>query len=72
MLLPCKRKLHNRRKETMNIDNRRLREIQKQIKAYSDLMECDDADINERLIYQGKIEALEREEKQILERYDAL
>lgn len=56
----------------MNIDNRRLREIQKQIKAYSDLMECDDADINERLIYQGKIEALEREEKQILERYDAL
>ena len=53
----------------MNIDNRRLREVQRQIKAYQTLIECSDADINERLIYQGKIEALEREEKQILKRY---
>ena len=56
----------------MNIDNRRLREIQRQIKAYTTLLECDDADINERLIYQGKIEALEREEKTILKRYDVI
>ena len=56
----------------MNIDNRRLREIQRQIKAYHTIMECDDADINERLIYQGKIEALEREEKEILQRYDVI
>ena len=54
----------------MNIDNRRLREIQREIKAYTTLLECDDANINERLIYQGKIEALEREEKDILKRYD--
>ena len=56
----------------MNIDNRRLREIQRQIKAYKTLMDCSDADINERLIYQGKIEALEREEKDILKRYDGI
>ena len=56
----------------MNIDNRRLREIQRQIKAYKTLMDCPDADINERLIYQGKIEALEREEKDILKRYDVI
>lgn len=56
----------------MNIDNRRLREIQRQIKAYRTLMDCSDANINERLIYQGKIEALEREEKEILSRYDVI
>ena len=54
----------------MNIDNRRLREIQREIKAYKTLLECEDANINERLIYQGKIESLEREEKEILARYD--
>ena len=54
----------------MNIDNRRLREIQREIKAYTTLLECEDANINERLIYQGKIESLEREEKDILQRYD--
>ena len=56
----------------MNIDNRRLREIQRQIKAYNTLLECDDSNIEERLIYQGKIEALQREEKEILERYDVI
>ena len=53
----------------MNIDNRRLREVQRQITAYKTLMDCSDSNINERLIYQGKIESLEREEKEILERY---
>ena len=55
----------------MNIDNRRLREVQRQIKAYHTLIDSD-ADIQERLIYQGKIEALEREEKEILKRYDVI
>ena len=55
----------------MNIDNRRLREIQKQIKAYNVLIECSDS-IEESLIYQGKLEALEREEKEILSRYDVI
>ena len=54
----------------MNIENRRLREVQSQIQAYHTLINCDDSNIEERLIYQGKIEALEREEKQILARYD--
>ena len=56
----------------MNIENRRLREIQRQIKAYSTLIECNDATINERLIYKGKIEALEKEEAEILARYDVI
>ena len=54
----------------MNIDNRRLREVQRQIKAYNTLIECPDATIRDRLIYQGKIECLEREEQEILRRYD--
>lgn len=55
----------------MNIDNRRLREVQRQIKAYSTLIECSES-IEDSLIYQGKIEALEREEKEILARYDVV
>lgn len=52
----------------MNIDNRRLREVQRQIKAYHTLIECSES-IEESLIYQGKLECLEKEEKEILERY---
>lgn len=55
----------------MNIDNRRLREIQKQIKAYTTLIECSES-IEDSLIYQGKLESLEREEKEILKRYDVI
>jgi hypothetical protein len=53
----------------MNIDNRRLREVQRMIKAYNTLIECSDS-IEESLIYQGKLESLEREEKEILKRYN--
>ena len=53
----------------MNIDNRRLREVQRQIKAYKTLIECSDS-IEDSLIYQGKLESLEREEREILARYD--
>ena len=56
----------------MNIDNRRLREVQQQIKAYHTLIECPDSNISDRLLYQGKIEALEREEREILQRYDVI
>lgn len=55
----------------MNIDNRRLREIQRQIQAYQTLIECSTS-IEESLIYQGKLEALQKEEKEILERYDVI
>lgn len=60
--------MHSNGGRKMNIDNRRLREVQRQLKAYRTLLEF--ADISESLIYQGKIEALEREEKEILKRYD--
>lgn len=53
----------------MNLDNRRLREIQSELRAYRQLL--DEADtMSDCLIYKGKIESLEREEKQILERCD--
>ena len=55
----------------MNIDNRRLREVQRQIKAYNVLIETSD-NISDCLLYQGKLESLEREEKEILARYDVI
>ena len=55
----------------MNIDNRRLREIQREKAAYADRLEQADT-INDCLIYQGKIDCLEREEKEILKRYDVI
>lgn len=51
----------------MNLDNRRLREIQNELKAYRKLLDETDT-MSDRLIYKGKIESLEREEKQILKR----
>lgn len=53
----------------MNIDNRRLREVQSELRAYHKLLEESETN-SDCLIYQGKIESLEREEKQILARYD--
>ena len=55
----------------MNLDNRRLKEIQSELKAYYQLLdEC--VKETDRQMYQGKINALEREEKQILKRYDVV
>ena len=53
----------------MNIDNRRLVEVQRQIQAYQTLIELD-ADLGESLVYQEKLEALEKEQKDILKRND--
>ena len=55
----------------MNIDNRRLREIRLEKQVYKDQLEKSET-ISDPLIYQGKIEALEREEKEILARYDVI
>ena len=55
----------------MNIDNRRLREIQGELKAYNELLN-ESVKEADRQIYQGKITALEREQKQILERCDVI
>ena len=55
----------------MNLDNRRLREVQTELKFYHKRLEEADT-ISDSLIYQGKIESLEREEKDILKRYDVI
>lgn len=55
----------------MNIDNRRLREIQGELQAYNELLN-ESVKETDKQIYQGKITALEREQKQILERCDVI
>ena len=55
----------------MNIDNRRLREIQVELKAYHELLE-ESVKEADKQIYKGKIESLEREQKEILERMDVI
>ena len=55
----------------MNIENRRLREIQTAKRIYQKRLD-ESTKIGECLIYQGKIECLNREERQILERNDVL
>lgn len=51
----------------MNIDNRRLREIQKEKRLFQSLLDHSET-LSDCLTYQGKLETLEKEEKQILER----
>ena len=55
----------------MNIDNRRLREIRLEKQVYKDQLEKSET-ISDSLLYQGKLESLEREEKDILSRYDVI
>ena len=55
----------------MNIDNRRLREIRLEKQVYKDQLEKSET-ISDSLLYQGKLESLEREEKDILARYDGI
>lgn len=52
----------------MNISNRRLTELQREKAMYQDSLRKAD-NIADSLIYQGKIDSLEKEEKEILERY---
>ena len=55
----------------MNIDNRRLREIRLEKRVYTDRLNKARTP-HDRQIYQGKIASLNREEKQILRRYDVI
>ena len=55
----------------MNLDNRRLREIQQEKKAFKTLLETSKT-IEDSLAYQGKLDILEAEEKEILERSDVI
>lgn len=53
----------------MNLDNRRLKEIQLEKKLFYDLLN-ESTSISECLTYQGKLDLLEDEEKEILKRSD--
>lgn len=53
----------------MNLDNRRLLEIQKEKRLFKSLLDKADT-ISDCLAYQGKLELLNNEEKEILERCD--
>ena len=55
----------------MNIDNRRLREIQREKLVWEDRLDKSES-ISDCLVYQGKIDILEKEEKDILSRYDVI
>ena len=55
----------------MNIDNRRLRELQSELHAYHELLDKSVRETDKQ-IYKGKIESLEREQKEILERMDVI
>ena len=55
----------------MNIDNRRLQEVQKELIFYRNRLKEAET-ISDSLIYQGKIEILEKEEQDILKRYDVI
>jgi len=55
----------------MNIDNRRLREIRMEKRVYTNQLNKAQTP-HDRQIYQGKIASLNREEKQILKRYDVI
>lgn len=55
----------------MNIENRRLREIQREKAVYQDRLTKAE-NLGEELIYKGKLSSLEKEEKEILARYDVI
>ena len=55
----------------MTINNRRLEEVKKEILDYEKLLD-ESQTISECLIYQGKLESLYREEKEIKSRYDVI
>ena len=55
----------------MNLDNRRLREIKREKAVYQDQLNKANTP-HDKQIYQGKIASLNREEKQILQRYDVI
>jgi hypothetical protein len=55
----------------MNIDNRRLKEIQKEKVLFKRLLDKAET-MSDCLTYGGKLEILEKEEQEILARYDVI
>ena len=60
-----------KRQDTMNLNNRRLREIQKEKKFFKTMLDNSES-ISDCLTYQGKLELLNKEEAEILERNDVI
>ena len=76
MLLPTQQqgmlpKHKQKRKIHMNLDNRRLKEIQSEKLVWQDQLDKADT-ISDCLTFRGKIEILENEEKEILKRNDVI
>ena len=53
----------------MNLENRRLREIQKEKQFFKAMLDNSES-ISDCLTYQGKLELLDKEEAEILEKHD--
>ena len=60
-----------KRQDTMNLENRRLREIQKEKQFFKTMVDKSES-ISDCLTYQGKLELLDKEEAEILERNDVI
>ena len=60
-----------KRQDTMNLENRRLREIQKEKKFFRTMLDNSES-ISDCLTYQGKLDLLSKEEAEILERNDVI
>ena len=69
--MPNKPPLHTTKEDKMNLDNRRLIEIQKEKQLFKSLLDNAES-ISDCLTYTGKLELLEKEEKQILKRNDVI
>ena len=69
MLLPNRTKqMHTRRRsEHMNINNRRLKDIQREKTFFKKMLDKSTKQTDKQ-IYQGKLNILEQEEKEILEK----
>lgn len=60
-----------KRQDTMNLENRRLREIQKEKQFFKTMLDNSES-ISDCLTYQGKLDLLSKEEAEILERNDVI
>ena len=60
-----------KRQDTMNLENRRLREIQKEKQFFKTMLDNSES-ISDCLTYQGKLDLLDKEEAEILERNDVI
>ena len=60
-----------KRQDTMNLQNRRLREIQREKQFFKTMLDNSESS-SDCLTYQGKLDLLSKEEAEILERNDVI